>query len=132
MSVMTYHAAPPESRRMSRVDKGVKIEAERESLFKVDIIREADECPVVDLSTCAINDGDKTPGEGTDGEMNDEKTDGDKTEDSDKTKEDSNKEKKIWMEYTDFCKCFRSGNFTVCSCINSRTLHDLALITPRI
>lgn len=113
MSFITYLAAPPESRRMSRVDKGVKIEAVRESLHKVDPIRE-DECPVVDLATCAINEGDKTPGEGTDGEMNDEKTEGDKTEDGDKTKEDSNKDKKIWMEYADFCKCFRLGNFTVC------------------
>ena len=114
---------------MSRVDKGVKIEVERESLLKVDIIREADECPVVDLATCAINEGDKTPWEGTDGEMNDDKTE---TEDTDKTKEDSNKDKKIWMEYTDFCKCFRSGNFTVCSRSNSCSLHGFTLITPRI
>ncbi|XP_078372473.1 androglobin-like isoform X6 [Oculina patagonica] len=97
---------PPESRRMSRVDKGVKVEIERESLHKVDIIRE-DECPVLDLPTCAVNEGDKTPGEATDGETTEEKTEGDKTEEGDKAKEDSNKEKKIWMEYADFCKCFR-------------------------
>lgn len=129
---MTYLTAPPESRRMSRVDKGVRTETERESLHKVESIRE-DECAVVDLPTCAVNEGEKTPAEGTDGEMNDEKTEGDKTEDGDKTKEDSNKDKKIWMEYADFCKCFRSGNFTVCSCINSHTLlHGLTLVTPRI
>ena len=113
---------------MSRVDKGVRIEAERESLHRVELIRE-DECPVVDLPTCAVNEGDKTPGEGTDGEMNDEKTEGDKTEDGAKNKEDSNKDKKIWMEYADFCKCFRSGNYmyTVCSCIDSRTLCELTV-----
>ena len=95
---------------MSRVDKGVKVEIEKESLHKVETIRE-DECHVPDLPTCAINEGDKIPGEVIDGETTEEKTEGDKIEEGDKAKEDSNKEKKIWMEYTDFCKCFRSGKF---------------------
>lgn len=108
MKLSFNFVAPPESRRMSRVDKGVKLEIlERESLHKVEMIRE-DEGPVPDLPTSAINEGDKTPGEAMDGEMTVEKTEGDKIEEGDKAKEDSNKEKKIWMEYSDFCKCFRS------------------------
>lgn len=116
---------------MSRVDKGVKIEVERESWHKVDPIRE-DECPVLDLPTCAINEGDKTPGEGMDGEATNEKTEGDKTEDGDKIKEDSNKEKKIWVEYADFCKCFRSGNLPACTCVNTHTPHGLTLVIPGV
>ena len=91
---------------MSRVEKSAKVELERDSSHKVDTIRE-DEIPVLDLPS-TTGDGDKTPGDGTDGEMNDEKTEGDKTEDGDKGKEENNKGKKIWMEYADFCKCFRS------------------------
>jgi len=127
---MIYLVAPPESRRMSRVDKGVKLEFERDVLHKVDPIRE-DECPVDDPATCPVNEGDKTQGERTDVEMNDEKTDGDKTEDGDKIKEATNKDKKIWMEYADFCKCFRSENFTACSCVNTHTVYGLTLATPK-
>ena len=115
---------------MSRVDKGVKLDFERDVLHKGDPIRE-DECPVDDLPTCAVNEGDKTQGERTEGEMNDEKTDGDKTEDGDKIKEATNKDKKIWMEYADFCKCFRSENFTACSCVDTHTVYGLTLATPK-
>lgn len=91
---------------MSRVEKGVKVELERESVHKVDTIRE-DEIPALDLPNASA-EGDKSPGDGTEGETNEEKTEGDKTEDGEKLKEECNKEKKIWMEYADFCKCFRS------------------------
>lgn len=90
---------------MSRMEKGVKVELERESSHKVDTIRE-DEIPVLDLPTDAT-DGDKSPGDGADGEVNEDKTEGEKTEDGDKVKEECKREKKIWMEYGDFCKCFR-------------------------
>ena len=94
---------------MSRVDKGVKVEIERESSHKVDTIRE-DEYPVLDLPTSAVSDGDKSPGEATDGETTEDKAEGDRAEEGEKAKEDSNKERKIWMEYTDFCISFRSEN----------------------
>ena len=100
-----HFTAPPESRRMSRIEKSAKVDLERDSSHKVDTIRE-DEIPVLDLPS-ATGEEDKTPGDGTDGEMNEEKTEGDKTEDGDKAKEENNKERKIWMEYADFCKCFR-------------------------
>lgn len=90
---------------MSRMEKGVKVELDRESSHKVDTIRE-DDIPVLDLPTDAT-DGDKSPGDGADGEVNEDKTEGEKTEDGDKVKEECKKEKKIWMEYGDFCKCFR-------------------------
>lgn len=96
---------PPETRRMSRVEKGVKIELERDSSHKVEAIR-VDELPVLDLPG-SVAEGDKVPADGTDGETTDDKTEGDKTEDGDKVKENINKDKKIWMEYADFCKCFR-------------------------
>ena len=92
---------------MSRVEKAMKVELERESSHKVETIHE-DEIPVLDLPNNAT-EGDKNPGDGTDGEGNEERTEGEKTEDGDKAKEETNKEKKIWMEYADFCKCFRSG-----------------------
>ena len=95
---------------MSRVEKGVKVELERDSSHKVETIRE-DELPVLDLPGTAA-EGDKSPGDGTEGETTDDKTEGDKTEDGDKVKEECNKGKKIWMEYADFCKCFRSVNLT--------------------
>lgn len=90
---------------MSRVEKSTKVELEKDSSLKVETIRE-NEIPALDLPS-ALADEDKTPGGGTDGEMNDEKTEGDKAEECDKVKDDNNKEKKIWMEYADFCKCFR-------------------------
>ena len=91
------------------MEKAMKVELERESSHKFETIR-ADEIPVLDLPSTAA-DGDKNPGDGTDGEGNEEKTEGEKTEDGDKAKEETNKEKKIWMEYADFCKCFRSGMY---------------------
>lgn len=118
MLFMIYFLVFLELRRMFRVDKGIRIEIERELLYKVEFIRE-DECVVVDFLICVVNEGEKILVEGIDGEMNDEKIEGDKIEDGDKIKEDSNKDKKIWMEYVDFCKCFRLGNFIVCFCINS-------------
>lgn len=102
---MAYLLAPPETRRMSRVEKGVKIELERDSSHKVEAIR-VDELPVLDLPG-SVAEGDKVPADGTDGETTDDKTEGDKTEDGDKVKENNSKDKKIWMEYADFCKCFR-------------------------
>lgn len=107
---MAYLLAPPETRRMSRVEKGVKIELERDSSHKVEAIR-VDELPVLDLPG-SVAEGDKVPADGTDGETTDDKTEGDKTEDGDKVKENNSKDKKIWMEYADFCKCFRYVNLT--------------------
>jgi len=95
---------------MSRVEKAQKVELERESSHKVEIIHE-DDIPVLDVPSAAA-EGDKTLGDGTEGEVNDEKPEGDKTEEGDKVKEDlKNKEKKLWMEYADFCKCFRLEHF---------------------
>ena len=107
---MSYILAPPETRRISRVEKGVKVELERDSSHKVETIRE-DELPVLDLPG-SLADGDKTPGDGTEGETINDKTEGDKTEDGEKVKENNNKDKKIWMDYADFCKCFRSVDLT--------------------
>ncbi|XP_068698412.1 androglobin-like isoform X1 [Montipora foliosa] len=97
---------PPELRRVSRVEKTGKTDLERDSSHKVETILE-DEIPSLDVPGSSFAEGDKTPGDATEREINDEKTEGDKTDEADKEKEESNKEKKIWMDYDDFCKCFR-------------------------
>ena len=83
-----------------------KLEVDKDSSHKVEIIHE-DEVPVVDLNG-VVPEVEKTVGDGQDGEIVEAKADAEKAEEGDKTKEEQNKEKKIWLEYDDFCKCFRS------------------------
>ena len=104
--ILLCFTAPPELRRVSRVEKTGKADLERDSSHKVETILE-DEIPSLDVPGSSFAEGDKTPGDATEREINDEKTEGEKTDEADKEKEESNKEKKIWMDYDDFCKCFR-------------------------
>lgn len=99
---------PPESRRVSRMEKSSKVDLDRESPIKGEVFRE-DEISALDVpgANSVAAEGDKTPSDGLEREANDEKTDGDRADDADKKKEQANKEKKIWMDYGDFCKCFR-------------------------
>ncbi|XP_015772196.1 PREDICTED: androglobin-like [Acropora digitifera] len=99
---------PPESRRVSRMEKSSKVDLDRESPIKGEVFRE-DEISALDVpgANSVAVEGDKTPSDGLEREANDEKTDGDRADDADKKKEQANKEKKIWMDYGDFCKCFR-------------------------
>ena len=105
---MFCFTAPPETRRISRLERGSKVDVDREFPSKAEVFRE-DEIPALDVpgaNSIAV-EGDKTPSDGAEREANDEKTEGDKADDADKKKEQTNKEKKIWMDYGDFCKCFR-------------------------
>ena len=90
------------------MEKSSKVDLDRESPIKGEVFRE-DEISALDVpgANSVAVDGDKTPSDGLEREANDEKTDGDRADDADKKKEQANKEKKIWMDYGDFCKCFR-------------------------
>lgn len=91
---------------MFRVEKIGKVDLERDFLYKVEIIFE-DEILLFDVLGSFFVEGDKMLGDVIEWEINDEKMEGDKMDEGDKEKEELNKEKKIWMDYDDFCKCFR-------------------------
>ena len=87
------------------MDKPSKTDLDRDSFHEVPII-EYDECPIALEVPSTGGDGEtKSPGEGTDGETKEEKQDGEKTDDADK--DAKCKEKKIWIDFDDFCKSFR-------------------------
>lgn len=96
-----------ESRRMSRMDKP-KLDLDKDSFHEVTPIMEAVDtiAATLEVPASAVEGEPKTPGEGPEGETGEEKPEGEKTEEGDKTKEEKSKEKKLWMEFEDFCKCF--------------------------
>lgn len=51
-------------------------------------------------------DGDRSVAEGTEVEFGEEKQDGERLEEGTKTKDEKLSEKKLWMDFEDFCKCF--------------------------
>ena len=89
---------------MSRVEK-MKLELEREASSKADAIHEEEQVQTLAVPLGSA-DGEKPAGEGTDGETPQQGGEGEKCEEGDKAAEQQNKEKKLWMEFEDFCKCF--------------------------
>ena len=88
---------------MSRVEKAKSAAdtSDRETA-RVESISESGEHQSLEVPA----DGNKSVGVGIDGEPGEDKQDGDKLEDKAKSKDLKLSEKKLWMEFEDFCKCF--------------------------
>ncbi|KAK3749551.1 hypothetical protein QZH41_007285 [Actinostola sp. cb2023] len=96
-----------ESRRISKMERPSKADLDKEQSHDVIPILETDDMTAsLEVPTPGGDTEVKAPGEGNDGETNEEKQDGEKTEESDKSKDEKTKDKKLWMDFDDFCKCF--------------------------
>lgn len=92
---------------MSRMEKP-KLDLDKDSFHEVTPIMEAEDitAPTLEVPPSTGEGEPKTPGEGTEGDTGEEKPEGEKTEEGEKAKEDKFKDKKLWMDFDDFCKCF--------------------------
>ncbi|XP_048577844.1 androglobin isoform X3 [Nematostella vectensis] len=98
----------PPGRKVSRMEKPSKVDMEKDSFHEVEIIVEGEESNMQDAPN-PTNDGEtKSPGDAPEMEKGEEKTNGEKDEEGDKGKEEKGNNKKLWMDYEDFCKCFGS------------------------